>query len=238
MNYNKKLKYRRNYEYDIKILDIDYASLIIILPVSLVISLVMVVFSMDYGFPFKAFDFAFLALILPYQLFIRPKIYRGEIKAYYRRSYGNFKNIVNWTMLFGLIGAWKYLMLFSYHYYNTKDLLAFAEGNFHYVVTPLTVFSLLFIFYYSFYQDKYSTIREYSNTVNYYMKNKKMNENGAVNTFKFMKDKEYNIKEYAGTYYDMEEEILEEKPKEKRQEATPLRRTSRLDNRGDNYDRS
>jgi len=241
-DYNKTLRYRKHYELYIPYFYFN-VGIFLAIPSFITIAIIKL-FSIPY-FPWlKASDFIFLILFSMYLFYLRPQIYRGKIKAYYRRSYKKIEKAVQLYVKIGIIGALRFIIMGILDILKTKNITAPFLEMFHPVSAILTVLSAFLFLYLVFYQDKYVSIEEYSNRINYKIKELKMNDRRAIEEFLEEKDKEYNIKEFHGMYYDISEakkynsdkkkqNITENKKEEIKEE--PLRRKSRI---GENNERN
>lgn len=228
--YNKTLRYRRNHQL---IFDTFEASgFFTNFAMGAVISLIIFWLNIPYTSAFKGFDFAMLVSILSYQLILRPRIYRGDIKAYYRRSYKKLKFIITNFAFVGVTSMWRFVILSGTQIYNEESLLVLYKDIYHPVTTLIVTILSLLVFYLTYYNDKYTTIREYSNSINFNIKENGMHEKDAIWRFGVEKDREYDVKEFRGTYYDYDDtnqkhknEIIKNKKQE--EERKGIRREQR-----------
>ena len=207
-NYNKSLSYRRNHELDCELFEMKG-----VWPFHLIGSLTAIPFLLGINYSaLKASDFAFLVLFLLYYSFIRPRIYRGDISAYYRRKYSKrLLSAVTWFVSLEVFAVWRLLTITLFRGIKYKDYLFIVRDVYHPIATNITILIALFLFYLTFYQDKYTTIKEYSNGINYNIKELGMNPREALNEFLRIKDEEYGVQEFWGMYYDHPEIDSKEK---------------------------
>lgn len=226
MDYNKNLQYRRHHQLTTKGLDIG--TIPFNMGVSLVIVVIMIFLDIEYFNILKAFDFGMFISISLYQLVLKPKIYRGEIKAYYRRDYQKLNGLITKYTFIAGTSQTRFILFGAYTFFIERNLRGVFVNSFHYIATPVSILISLLFLYITFYQDKYSTIREYSNKVNYNIKSRGMDERTAILAFKTEKDEDFNIKEFRGMYYDHPEEEREENHEIEKEEELPIRRNPRL----------
>ena len=232
-NYNKSLRYRKHQELGMKYFELEGLSFGFAL--GAISAVIILIFKLQYNHMLKASDFVFLISIGLYQLILKPKIYRGEINAYYRRNYKILIRFMEIYAFWGTMAVWRFLIMATYQGIKTHDLSIVLGNIYHSKATPITILASLLIFYLTYYQDKYTTIKEYSNKVNYKIKELKMHESDAIRKFYEEKDKEYKIKEFRGMYYDYKEgentgkneELNIEEEKRKKEEENMIRRKPR-----------
>lgn len=152
-----------------------------------------------------------LIMYLIYNLFIKKLIYKGKVTAYFRRDYTPQGKVMVFIgkRVKGIV--FRASIVLSYFAVSvmlggfTNDmLLSIMQRMFNpNIVVPLVIFGL-FSFYFMFYQDRYITIRNYSNKVTNNIK-RGMNEEKAFMEFINKRDKELGISSFNGYYYDKDD---------------------------------
>ena len=236
--YNEKLSYRIHHELNNHFSNHRLWFFWII--VSALITGILAFFRYSYSHALKSFDFATSLIIVFYVIFIRPAIFKGKIKAYYRRRYKDLPALTGLYLRIAILSTGRILTASSFYYLIYKTgiedayLSKIFENLYHPIATQIAVVIPLLLFFIMFYQDKYVTVREYSNEINYRLKELNFGLRSAVEDFLATKDEEYGIKEFKGMYYDYEEQKEQEKneskiEKEKKPEEDEalIRRSSR-----------
>lgn len=201
--YNRKLKYMQHHQLGGDISLVYGVSLI-----AIIITFIITFFDVKYTPYLKAFDVAIYSTFLVYFYMLRRNIYKGKIKAYYRRDYNDI-SIITGVYLIALGSAkGRLLVVFLKYFFKNEGKIIIdeiLENAYIPFITWPTVLISIYVFYLVFFSDKYVTIKEYSNEVNYRRKELEMNEKDAINDFLRCKDEQYNIREYDGVYYDYKE---------------------------------
>lgn len=174
---------------------------------------------------FKVFDLGFehysiiralgLASILclsVYKHWIRPNLYNGNTKAYYRR---NYEKVSGWNnfyfsvssgfasafVIYSLIDIWKGITL--YHILGQNPLIGVFRSASNPLGFLIAILMLLWMIYRSFFEDKYVSIKEFSDKINFQMKFNEKTFSEALALLYEEKDQEYDVKEFDGTYFDL-----------------------------------
>ena len=235
--YNKKLRYRTHHELNEDFT--NYRLWFFWFAVAAVI--IAVLGNLGFIYPsIKPFEFAIFLISMFYLFIVKPLIMRGKITAFYRRSYKGLSLIATIYTRVAMIATGKVLGTCLFYIVFTRDIDYIMELSqylfhpFHRVYSTIAVAISLLLFFLMFYQDRYVTIREYSNEINYRIKELNFGLRSAVENFMAQKDKEYGIKEFNGMYYDYEEQKHQKENKKKIKEKsesekneTLLRRSSR-----------
>lgn len=202
--YNRSLKYMQHHELD-KIF-LKKKPLMDTFLISTVLTVILLYLEVKYSPALKAFDFALLANFLIYVSIIRPNIYKGRIKAYYRRKY-NIRASFRVYSVLTMFSLGRVIGFSLYFFINDKSNVSksIIENSHNTTITPAVSLISIVLLYLAFYHDKYVSIKEYSNEITYRRREHGMNKDEAIRDFLMMKDKGYNIKEYAGYYYDYDE---------------------------------
>lgn len=237
-DYNKSLRYRKHHHLGLQTFEKE--GLLFHIVIGTITAVIFILFKIEYFKVIKASDFVFLIVFAIYQFILKPKIYRGEIKAYYRRTYETTVKSIYLYSFIGAISVWRFVAIAVYEILKTHNVSTVFTNIYHPIATPITIIISLFMFYLTYYQDKYTTIKEYSNRINYKIKELGMDENTATRLFLLEKDKEYGIKQFRGMYYDYdyEEEKSnenkdlddEKKKNEEKKEENMIRRNPRQKN--------
>lgn len=175
---------------------------------------------------FKVFDLGFehysiirsigLASILclsVYKYGIRPNLYNGNIQAFYRR---NYEKVSGWNdfyfsisigfasafVIYSLFDLWKGISL--YHIFQQNPLIDVFRSASNPLGFLLAFLMLLWRIYRSFFEDKYVSIKEFSDKINYQMKFNEKTFSEALALLCQEKDQEYDVKEFDGTYFDIQ----------------------------------
>lgn len=219
--YNKKLKYRENPEL---IDDFDYGFFITIFIATAIPTLILTWLEINNYFPLSlSIGFASLVLIVLYKLIIRPQIYKGNIRAYYRRKYENISKVNNKFFIAITVLISRFILFSIESLIKENDIL--QSINLQGILITIAIFSLML--YLSFFQEKYTTIKEYSDKINYEMKFNNRNYKDALELFYKKKDKEHGVKEFDGTYFNYEKEPMKQN---ERKESKFIRREMRKEN--------
>lgn len=213
---NKRLKYLTHYEY--KRLDEDIVSRFLS---RLLFGLVgfLIVFRIFRGIlpsSLVSFSFTFALMRQFYIKIIKPRIYSGRIKAYYRRSYNKFHINLAISYHFIAIGfmiiaiyCGMYIFLTGY---GLSDFIP-MELNYNNMVGHHGVLDMflgamdirgvllaaiisLMPLYILYYKDRYITISDYNKEMVYKMKSLNLSEKEAYKEFKAEQDKKHGIMDY------------------------------------------
>ncbi len=227
--YNKKLRYREHPSLKDRL---TLEQFFILLGFTGVINLFLIFLTDNDGYSslIKTIDFWSLIILVVYSYILRPKIYRGKIKAYYRRDYKMVSKVTNgYFILIGTLSS-NFLTRTMIRAMDLKSFNQAFQGLFHPMGILVTVSTFVMVIYIIFYNDKYVSVQEFSDEVNYRMMFKKMHLQGAIDSLYRCKDKEYGVKEFYGTFYDIEEgkaKLEIEREILKRQRENNLRRERR-----------
>lgn len=163
-----------------------------------------------------SFDLGICILSLVYYTLIKQMMFKGKIIAYYRRSYRDM--YVFQLIILGILisGAWiRTVVIYGVYYLNyyfeganairksnyLNDFIELATNEVGYL---LALIIIMYAIYVLFYSEKYTTIKEYSNTVVKLIKDHNYTINTAINKFITHKDRQYYLSELEGIYYDEE----------------------------------
>lgn len=166
-----------------------------------------------YPLTLASLDFSFTVLSLIFLFWLKPKMLRGEITAYYRRDYRKMKGSMFFIQLFIQGGIMRFLVLLLYYGValylvrnNSVELAQYKEVIFQILVNPLMMLVALAGFalaiYLVFYHEKYVTIREFSNSVMEIYSSYPYTEEGAVKEFISRKDRQFHLLDVDGVRYD------------------------------------
>ncbi|WCK57667.1 hypothetical protein PP175_26900 (plasmid) [Aneurinibacillus sp. Ricciae_BoGa-3] len=158
-------------------------------------------------------DFSFTVLSVLFFIFIKPRMMKGEIPAYYRRDYQSIKFLMFFMKVFILGGVmrfpilalfyglnlylvrndtveWEHYKSTVYAIINNPSINALAVGAF-----ALAIFIL-------FYQQRYASIQEFSNGVVEIFSRNVYSEEGAVKEFIRRKDQQLERNTIVQVKYD------------------------------------
>jgi len=181
--------------------------------INFIIVLILGLILRDYPISLGALDVAFSVMALLFYFLVRPFIMRGKLKAYFRRTYYG-KSLYTDFMAYMIQGSLIRTTLWGFFY--GLVILAERGNDFHYekaieglqqmlihpITTPLAVVLALVYFYWVFYQEKYTTIPNYSNGVMQRYLYGGLNMEGAFRSFRKDTDAEHKIERYVGVRYD------------------------------------
>lgn len=214
--YNRKLKYRLHHQ-----LSPDFSNYRLWLFWIGVISPIIIVLGyFEFIYPsIKSIELAIFAVSVFYLFILRPAIMKGRITAFYRRSYEGLTFVIFLYSRIAMIATGKVIGTCLFYIIVVRDFEFIIEvakvlfEPYHPVYTRFVIALSLILFYLVFYHDRYVSIREYSNEINYRIKELNFGLRSAVEDFMAHKDREYGIKEFNGMYYDYEEQKQEEEKK-------------------------
>lgn len=217
--YNKKLKYMQHHE----LKKIKYPTGFVT-GIAVATTIIARIFKKAYPSFLVSFYVTTMVLFSFYTFFIKPAIYKGNIVAYYRRSYSpRLRRFINYYRIlvnFAVVSV-AYCVVYTVFFLKAitldyvpiqiDDMVELLQGNkvlyilkqsfdFKGVLTAVIV-SLLLL-YYMFFEDKYITIANYSNGVVYRMKELGMYFESAVKDLLETVDKEHDVKAFKDIYYD------------------------------------
>lgn len=229
--YNRKLKYRTHHE-----LNTDFSNSRLWLFWTLVLTpIISFLGYFEFTHPsIGPIEFTLFLVSIFYLFILKPLIMQGRITAFYRRSYKNLSWIIMVYSRIAMIATGKVIGTCLFYLIFTRDIDFIMElaqilfKPFHPVYSTAVVIISLILFFLIYYQDRYTTIREYSNGINFRIKELNLGIGAAIKDFMAQQDEEHGIKEFNGTYYDYEEQKKEIKEETDSQSNKPLlRRTSR-----------
>lgn len=201
--YNKKLRYMQHYKLE-NILNKKIAFKTFLLSVGL--TLILKYLSKPYPPYLRSFDLAISLIFILYLLILRSNIYKGNIIAYYRKDYSlALLNIGKTYYILANMSIGRLITFLMFIKKNSFFMSSFYKGFYHPITTNLVIAISLILFYMFFFQDKYTTIKDYSNQITYRRKELGMYKKEAIKDFIKTKNKEYDIKEFDGVYYDENE---------------------------------
>lgn len=233
--YNKSLRYMQHHKLENILVKHDIAKMYFI---SMGITILLGYFAVPYHHYLKSFDFALSVVFTIYLAVLRPNIYKGKIKAYYRRKYSSLiRNIGRPYCLFAGISLGRLNMAALYVVLIDKksiNITSLMKDLYHPIITSMVIILSLLLLYSYFFYDRYTTIKDYSNEITYRRRELKMNREEAISDFIKSKDLEYDVQEYAGVYYDYDKVKMRSKldnkanNNAKENEDTNIRRNIRI----------
>lgn len=217
--YNKRLRYLEHYFFENLISENINAGI----KFSIISTLIMGLLCFLHGdaslYPTEIIPLDFSMTICFFLfLMIKPLLYNGRIKAYYRKDYSFLYPILRFylilaisSILRSLIVSFSYLLnVFGNYYNNQKEIIQALFNIYNKNITfPVLIISLA-LFYFTYFQDKFIEIKEYSNKVIGLMKNHNYDKYKAIATVINNKNIEYGICEYDGNYYDDKKNTIED----------------------------
>lgn len=210
-------KYQKKEEYllHFQLFDGFLQSIAIIIPVTLF--WFIGVYFVNGGYPpnIGALDTAFFVLSLGFIFYFKPRILKGKIKAYYRRDYNDIRYLLL-VAIFVIQGAILRFPIFMGLYALNWKLAETASVKANYLRQmrgflfdpKMTLIAVLFFavtMYFTFYSEKYVTIKEFSNSVVGIMRKNGISEDNATMQFIGIKDKYYEIDKFENVKYDNDE---------------------------------
>lgn len=172
-----------------------YFDIIIFFLVSAIFTWILAHFSVFYRHYIKAFDFALAVPFTIYLFILRPKMYAGEITAYYRKRYlGYFWSVGKFYCTIAAISAGRIGMALIYVIYQERNLgyvLSSLEGIYHPKITFIVLGISIFLYYIFFYQNKYIKMQEYSAVMGHGMLSLKLSETEAFINLMEIMDRKY-----------------------------------------------
>jgi hypothetical protein len=158
-------------------------------------------------------DFSFTVLFALFYFFVKPKMLKGEIPAYYRRNYTDIKYVL-WVMNFfvqgGIIRFSILVLYYGITFYLVRndvyEVEKYKEIVLNMLINPTisaVAFGMsIFFIYLLFYQEKYTTIRDYSNRVVEICRFSRCTEAEAVRQFIHWRDRQLQLDSFNGIKYD------------------------------------
>lgn len=197
-----------------------------------------------YPKPMAAYDFSFAVVAVIFMKVIFPQMLKGNITAYYRRSYSGFRYILSLTMFFtaGAVIRGIYLvlvLLFKFYQSNGVSISSvqwFIGLTFHPGYNLLGAGMALFLIYKLFYDDRFATIKDTSNGVFDLMTKSGMRYNEAFSAYTRLRDRQLGIKSHNGVKYEPTDIIDEIRPpsykemEERREQEELERKTAEQEN--------
>jgi hypothetical protein len=177
-------------------------------------------------------DFSFTVLFTLFYFFVKPKMLRGEIPAYYRRNYEDIKYAI-WVMNFfvqgGIIRFFVLVLYYGITFYLVRDdkyeWEEYKEIVLNMLINPTVsvvaiVMSILFVYLF-FYQEKYTTIRDYSNRIVELCSFSHCTEREAFHQFIQLRDYQLGLEslsrvKYDGAFASMSENSVDSQPQSRR----------------------
>lgn len=158
----------------------------------------------DYPRILATMDATFVVLSGIFFYIIKPKMLSGKIKAYYRRDYNDIRllimgaviliqgALIRFPIIFGMLIFSKYL---SKSPYESERYLGMMKQM---LINPnISIFAVIFalvVLYFVFYNERYTSIKGYSNGVTHLVVNSGMHFDLASREYIRIKDKEYSNK--------------------------------------------
>lgn len=165
-----------------------------------------------------SFDAALTFSMLVFIKIVKPLLYNGTIKGYYRRNYKGLRFLLDLYWFLAIGSALRLVVAEGFYIVNTlkinRDALIKAMKYMYFPPVTISVLIIsLVLFYLSYFQDKYISIRDFSNTVIDIIRKDGVSKEVAISTVKQMKDIEYGVSSYNGVLYeeDKAETIKKEK---------------------------
>ncbi|PLS15038.1 hypothetical protein CVD28_24470 [Bacillus sp. M6-12] len=167
----------------------------------------------EYPLALATLDFSFTVLAVLFWLFVKPRMLRGDITAYYRRDYRKMKSSMFLIQLF-IQGALMRFAVVALYYALTlylvkdspKEIETYQEVVSQILINPtvsmIAIAGFSLAMYVLFYHERYATIREFSNSVVEIYSSHPYTEEGAVNEFIERKDRELRLSDIDGVRYD------------------------------------
>lgn len=174
---------------------------------------VFYLFMREYPLPLATLDVAFTVLAIGFHILLKPKLLKGEIQGYYRRSYRDMF-MTPFLIHFFIKGGIQRFVIMALYYGLSLYLVRDNPGEvgqyqgliLETVLNPtmwlMAIALFSFVLYQLLYKEKYTTIREFSNGVVEIFTSYPYNEEGAVNEFVRRKDAELNLFDVDGVRYD------------------------------------
>lgn len=181
--------------------------------INFILFIIFYLFMREYPLPLATLDLAFTVLAVAFHFVMKPKLLKGEIQGYYRRSYRDMKATSFLIHFFIKGGIQRFIVMALYYGVSlylvrgdSSEVGRYVGYILETVLNPLmwlvAIAVFTFVLYQLLYKEKYTTIREFSNGVVEIYTSYPYNEEGAVNEFIRRKDGQLNLFDVDGVKYD------------------------------------